>query len=165
MRTCGDCKECCVHVKVDALAKPAGTPCSKLTVLNNGTGCCGCYERRPDECKAYTCSWIDGYLGDEMRPDACGLLLETARIEYPRRLTLLMGFEHVPGALAKYADQLAAAATPGVVIVIVPHDSETPVVFARLEEAAAFEQFMDACRERGGITHVMNDGTFEQTWQ
>lgn len=162
MRTCDTCHECCVQVKVDAFDKPAGVPCHQLTVLND-CGSCGCYERRPDECKAYTCSWLDGYGSEDMRPDKCGILLETARIEHPKTMHLLMGFEHEPGAMEKYADQLAAAATAGVVVVLIPHDQGTPVVFAQLEDALAFQTFMQACQERGGITHVMNDGTFEQS--
>lgn len=78
-RTCGPCTVCCTLQGVkdgmpDGKPKPPAEPCRFLA-----TGeCSGCsiYEQRPEECRTYTCLWLDGFgrLGD--RPDRIGVMFE-----------------------------------------------------------------------------------------
>lgn len=161
-RECGSCHVCCVQVPVAAFEKPAGVPCHHLNVIQP-CGACGIYEQRPSECKVYTCAWLDGLLSDELKPDATGLLFEMCSIAWPRPLKLLMGFEHAAGAIERFKQQLDESAVAGVVIGIVPLDGSGPIVFAQEDDAQAFAQWMDYCRKRGSVTHVMADGTFQHS--
>ena len=160
-RECGSCSYCCTHVAVKAFDKPVGTPCQHLLpIIPNEpcAGACGIYADRPSECKMYRCSWLEGNLPEELKPDKCGLLFETGWIEWPHKVTMLMGFEHVAGALGKYEHLLEAAAVDGKVIVVIPKDGDAGTLFAEEKDGLAYMQFMDACRQHGGVTHVFADG-------
>ena len=54
---------------IPELGKPAGVPCAYLR-----PGGCAIYESRPIVCQRYSCLWLQGYLGDEDRPDKLGVL-------------------------------------------------------------------------------------------
>ena len=72
-RECGDCKVCCVALRIDepALRKPAGTACKFL-----GHAGCTIYEARPSTCRHWLCGWrLQPQLGDAWRPDRSGVLL------------------------------------------------------------------------------------------
>ncbi len=166
-RLCGDCHQCCITVAVRELKKPAGVPCQHLDILDNdpcyGGGCCGIYDRRPLECAQYSCAWLDGFLGDDMRPNASGLLFEKAWIEWPAKLTILMGFEVAEGSLDRHADALDAAAVGGVVIGVVPFDRVSdPSYFGEADALLALATWMRAVQRRGSITHQFADQTVEQ---
>jgi hypothetical protein len=75
-RECGTCTLCCRLMTVHSLNKPDGEMCQHCT----GTGC-GIYARRPLDCRQWSCLWkIDenGQLGDELRPDRCGFIINLA---------------------------------------------------------------------------------------
>lgn len=166
-RECGSCRDCCINVAVAAFNKPARVPCQHLYQIGEPTPACGAckiYDQRPSECAQYTCAWIDGHLPDEMKPCDSGILLEVARIEWPKHLTLLVGFENQPGALDKFSPQIDAAAVDGKVAVVVPLNAQQgdTVVFGQADDVQAFAEFMAMCEARGGIVHKYADSTVEQ---
>lgn len=75
-RDCGGCTACCVTLKVDTpdFAKPAGTPCAKLTP----TGC-SIHAVRPTICRTWFCAWRRvAALPEEARPDRSGLIVSVS---------------------------------------------------------------------------------------
>ena len=73
-RSCGECIACCITLRIEdqQLRKPAGEPCQHL----NECGGCSIYPQRPQVCRSWICGWklLEG-LGDEWRPDRCGVLI------------------------------------------------------------------------------------------
>ena len=67
-RHCGPCRECCVHVGVEELDKPAGKSCKHL--FSKG---CSIYEDRPGGCRKFVCVWYQGVFGFNDRPDKTGV--------------------------------------------------------------------------------------------
>ena len=67
-RSCGTCSLCCTILRVDELAKPAGSDC----VHQRGPNGCAIHATRPPICRAYRCLWLQGGLEDAERPDATG---------------------------------------------------------------------------------------------
>lgn len=63
MRSCGDCRECCIQYDVAEFDKKAGTPCPKLC----GSGC-SIYPDRPTSCQEFVCAWLLGELGINDKP-------------------------------------------------------------------------------------------------
>ena len=73
-RTCGACTACCKTLKIDApeLKKFAGVLCTHCAA---GKGCT-IYNARPQVCGEFYCAWRGmAFLGDEWRPDRCGVLI------------------------------------------------------------------------------------------
>ena len=73
-RRCGPCSLCCTLLRVDELAKAAGSPCPKLRTA----GGCGIHPSRPGICRAYRCAWLEGRFGEADRPDRLGALVDFA---------------------------------------------------------------------------------------
>ena len=72
-RSCGDCHVCCYALRIDEpdMQKPAGAVCKFLD--DHG---CTIYERRFPTCRSWLCGWwFQPELGDQWRPDLCGVLL------------------------------------------------------------------------------------------
>lgn len=173
-RSCGECDACCDHVAVHALNKPAQTLCPLLQAYD-GRGCCSNYQCRPSECKAYTCSWIDGDLPSGWRPDRCGILFESGRIEWPRTITVVTGFELEPGAIDAQRHLLKRIFGAGVVAIIVPHQlvgemhegsmpvrvgadgGAEPEWFGAHADIHDVKAFFALCRMHGGLTIRMID--------
>lgn len=60
---------------IDALHKPAGVRCSNCQPDN----LCAIYDERPNPCRAFLCGWrLIAQLGEDWRPDRCGILLMPA---------------------------------------------------------------------------------------
>jgi len=72
VRSCGPCSACCEVLEVRALDLPAWTRCPDQC---EGGGC-GIYETRPDSCRPYRCSWLNGELEDDERPDLVGVIVD-----------------------------------------------------------------------------------------
>jgi hypothetical protein len=73
MRECGGCVFCCEALDVPYLEKPGGVLC-KHAVPCRG---CSIYEDRPPVCHTFTCLWKGSeILGDDLRPDKCGVMFE-----------------------------------------------------------------------------------------
>ncbi len=93
-RACGPCSLCCTLLRVDELAKLAGTPCvhqrgkaaqrPRSEPEASGArapaeeGGCQIYARRPAICRSYRCLWLRGSLDEEDRPDRLGAVLDLA---------------------------------------------------------------------------------------
>jgi len=73
-RTCGTCNACCVHLGIDELQKPRGTPCKHLCRAGT-TKQCGIYEQRPATCAAFACMWRMGFGPSQLKPSLSGLLI------------------------------------------------------------------------------------------
>lgn len=41
-------------------------------------GGCGIYETRPGECRYFSCLWLNGFEGNDSRPDKSGIMLDVA---------------------------------------------------------------------------------------
>jgi hypothetical protein len=73
-RECGSCTVCCKTLKIDVpeLKKLAGVLCDHCSI---GVGC-RIYRDRPPVCEQFYCAWRGlAHLGDEWRPDRCGVLI------------------------------------------------------------------------------------------
>jgi hypothetical protein len=69
--SCGDCTVCCLALRIDEFAKPAGTLCQHCT----GAGC-GIYETRYEVCRGFMCGYrMLPALGDTWRPDRSGIMI------------------------------------------------------------------------------------------
>ncbi len=69
-RKCGDCRECCITLEVEALAKPSDVPCNFLC-----GGGCSIYEKRPEACQVFTCAWREGLLAYNDRPSKTHMVI------------------------------------------------------------------------------------------
>ncbi|MFN3815175.1 YkgJ family cysteine cluster protein [Brevundimonas sp.] len=73
-RACGDCGLCCKIMGVEAIAKPPRKWCGHF---RKGRGC-SIYERRPNACGAFNCTWLLApNLGEDWRPDRAGFVLHS----------------------------------------------------------------------------------------
>lgn len=73
MKECGDCTLCCLLLPIkDANSKP-NELCSHCD-LKKG---CKIYEKRPQACKDFNCSWLlDDNMSGDLRPDKCNVIFE-----------------------------------------------------------------------------------------
>lgn len=71
-KRCGDCQECCVALSVADVGTEAGAPCQHQ--CRSG---CAIYKQRPSSCRDYKCVWLQSPLSIELRPDKCGVILES----------------------------------------------------------------------------------------
>jgi|GEM_PF-1252604 len=69
--SCGECTACCKTHGVESIQKNPQSSCT-FCVANQG---CTIYADRPDECRSFKCSWLDGKGGGlEYRPDRTGVV-------------------------------------------------------------------------------------------
>jgi len=99
MRTCGECRACCMAFDVGALNKPAGAACPHLQAESG----CGIYPDRPDACRAFACGWLrDTTWTDDERPDRLGLIVvpedQDSAFASAAAVPLLVAYELRPGA-------------------------------------------------------------------
>jgi len=71
MRSCGPCSACCLVLEVHAISLLAWNRCPDQCV-----GGCGVYETRPEGCRSYRCSWLNGELAEDERPDLAGVIVD-----------------------------------------------------------------------------------------
>lgn len=69
-RTCGNCRACCIALKVDDVPKEEWQRCVHLGNLG-----CKIYSKRPDSCRAFACGWLQGMGGKTDRPDRLGVII------------------------------------------------------------------------------------------
>lgn len=79
-RTCVPCTACCHVYPVPETGSPAFVDCAHL-----GAQGCGVHATRPAMCRAFACEWLQGWGGDEDRPDRLGLVFIRWGEETPRR--------------------------------------------------------------------------------
>jgi hypothetical protein len=99
---------------VEELDKPAGEWCEHCSI---GAGC-RIYKDRPKMCRVWSCQWRarpDLY-PEEMRPDRCGFLLTTTRIDNDLVVTVMVEYGNPgdeqtwPPLLRSFLDQLTERA-------------------------------------------------------
>lgn len=96
-RRCGTCTECCSASIIPSLNKPAHKRCDFERKDKPG---CGCYDMRPDECRAFKCLWLSGVGPDAHRPDRLGVfftIFETPGAAPTRNVPGALGAEHLNG--------------------------------------------------------------------
>jgi hypothetical protein len=64
-RSCGSCSLCCKLFAIDELAKPEDVWCQHC---RPGKGGCSVYAARPEGCRTFVCSWLNGQLPDSWYP-------------------------------------------------------------------------------------------------
>lgn len=74
-KACGSCRECCIVLAVEPMAKPADTPCEKLCAKG-----CSIYEARPMSCKAFTCAYVEGLLPSKLKPNLTHTVIWSTKI-------------------------------------------------------------------------------------
>ena len=115
--SCGTCVVCCqwLDIESEELSKKAGILCEHCV----GSGC-GLYETRPQVCRGFDCGYrLISQLGEEWRPDRCGIVVSFNGDE---RDSVLVHLEpERPDALAESpgAELLAALADAFERIIIV----------------------------------------------
>jgi hypothetical protein len=73
-RQCGTCNLCCRLLPVDEIAKPAGQKCRHLRY--HAGGCCSIYQRRPEGCHFWSCSWLLDNAIKLPRPDRAHYVID-----------------------------------------------------------------------------------------
>lgn len=84
MRTCGQCVACCTYLRVAEIQKEGLTRCPHLLPggdLFTGPGEHNCTIPldRPETCKGYRCTWLDGHGHENDRPDRSGVLIDRTK--------------------------------------------------------------------------------------
>ena len=76
-RPCGPCTLCCTAMPVPELDKPAGVPCTHLSVNRGSSEYQGCsiygQPERPQRCSDFDCGWWQGLGREYERPDSVGV--------------------------------------------------------------------------------------------
>lgn len=70
-RECGSCSLCCKLLVVPELGKVGGVWCVRWA---KGKGCTD-YEARPGSCRAFSCAWLRGGVGEHWRPDRSRMVI------------------------------------------------------------------------------------------
>jgi hypothetical protein len=94
-RSCGTCNACCWALKIDdpELKKVPVAMCPNWKQVRR----CTIYKNRPETCRDWNCGWRFMPLGDEWRPDLCGLLIVSASQTWPARPEDGVQFELIGG--------------------------------------------------------------------
>jgi Fe-S-cluster containining protein len=71
LRDCGDCHICCIFPGINVLNKPPRQTCHNLDC----NGRCSIYEKRPEPCEVFQCSWRLGNFSENYRPNKTGILV------------------------------------------------------------------------------------------
>jgi len=108
-RQCGECAACCAWTRLEFLPdKPRGELCPHAHTDTATQGRCSIYETRPSVCKGFSCSWLDGYLDNDARPDRSGMLFETMQFSNeigPVEPTILLGIVNDIDKAREYTEE------------------------------------------------------------
>ena len=70
MRQCGECTLCCTLMRVPEPFSAEGVTCQHCDVG------CMIHSTRPETCRTWDCGWLQGDMGEEMRPDKSHVVIE-----------------------------------------------------------------------------------------
>jgi len=70
---CGNCKICCYVTAVPEIQKHFNTWCAHAI----GSQGCRIYAMRPLSCCGFECYWLKEGLSKDLRPDLCGVMIES----------------------------------------------------------------------------------------
>lgn len=73
-RNCGDCRECCILPEIPSIQKGENIECPYLR-KGEYSNSCKIYSRRPKECRAFKCLWLEGKLSNYFKPNKCNALM------------------------------------------------------------------------------------------
>lgn len=149
-RECGSCGTCCVLAPVVELGKRPGQQCWNLGPASMSCGRCWIYSQRPSACSAYVCSWIEGLLPVELRPDKCGVLCETLRTEHDgQTITMVMAMPFDEALAASFRMKLLDAAGGSVAVVWFSRGEDIAIASrSKLAEAVAAAVIAQWFKER-----------------
>lgn len=95
-RTCDTCTACCFTHAVTAIAKPGGEWCRHCEI---GSGC-RIYLDRPEQCREFSCLWLQGWASEHDRPDRLKVVLGGIDVQVAgRRVRLVQFIETAIGAM------------------------------------------------------------------
>ena len=70
-RTCDTCTACCFTHAVTAIAKPGSEWCPHCEIGSS----CRIYAARPEQCREFSCLWLQGWASENDRPDRLKVVL------------------------------------------------------------------------------------------
>ena len=95
-RRCDDCTACCFTHAVTAIQKPGSEWCPHCEI---GSGC-RIYPERPEQCREFSCLWLQGWADDQDRPDRLKIVLGGIAVNVAgRRVRLVQIIETAMGAM------------------------------------------------------------------
>jgi len=139
-RVCGECQACCTTLAVADIAKPKHTRCPSQCAAG-----CAVYASRPESCRLYKCSWLEGYGRAADRPDKSGVIMETLVFHQAGRepITVLVAFSTGPAPLQnEQVDRLAVTVVKKSVCLI--HMDNEITIFAVDEDGDAAQRAVTA---------------------
>ena len=95
-RTCDTCTACCFTHAVTAIQKSGSEWCPHCEI---GAGC-RVYSNRPEQCREFSCLWLQGWANEQDRPDRLKIVLGGIAVNVAgRRVRLVQFIETVMGAM------------------------------------------------------------------
>jgi hypothetical protein len=95
-RTCGTCTACCFTHAVIAIGKPGSEWCTHCEI----GGGCRIYLDRPEQCREFSCLWLQGWADEQDRPDRLKIVLGGIAVNVAGRSVRLVQFiETAMGAM------------------------------------------------------------------
>ena len=148
-RSCGTCTACCkTHGIHEEIQKLAGEWCVHC---NRGRGC-KIYETRPTPCRVYQCGWLEGFWGEQDRPDRRKILIDSH--ETPReKLSYICIWEVREGEIERAYAQTKKRfyLNRGLCVVLVRLSGKRTVIFP---PSVPFKQEIKDDFLALGITHL-----------
>jgi len=107
-KQCGSCYACCLCLGIQRLGKKAYQCCPNVVASTKSScsGRCGIHPNHPEECKKYSCLWLQGAFDsmfpldviDSLRPDRCGVLFSSVMSLVSSNTSVLTCYEVYPGS-------------------------------------------------------------------
>ncbi len=147
-RRCGECTECCTHLRCGTFHKPAGVACEHLQVLP-AFGC-GIHQDRPQECRDFKCAWLEGAVANELRPDRSGFIARKFQFNLPDGVLFLILIVH--GEPTEQQQELLSRSAGGDTVVVGPGFE-----FGSAEGISRYHHWQNAIA-RAGILQAVGGG-------
>jgi hypothetical protein len=137
-RTCDTCTACCFTHAVTTIAKPGSEWCPHCEI---GSGC-RIYAARPEQCREFSCHWLQGWASENDRPDRLKVVLGGIDVNVAgRRVRLVQFIETAMGAMDQdHLTELIAmfrAKSFGICIACLLPSGRTPMRLTRFRAACS----------------------------